>query len=123
MNNIKGIPYLEVVFDKDGKRQNTPVVPNGTTDLIVMSHGWNNTAAAAEDLSPFEPTDEDQFVGRRDVEKFTIHFTMLDLKTFRFQALGDRVGGIRYAHLVVAVAGVRDEVAADHGPVLRAAPE
>jgi hypothetical protein len=50
MNNIKGIPYLEVVFDKDGKRQNTPVVPNGTTDLIVMSHGWNNTAAAAEDL-------------------------------------------------------------------------
>ena len=50
MNNIKGIPYSQVVFDKDGRRQNTPSIPNGTTDLIVISHGWNNTAAAAEDL-------------------------------------------------------------------------
>jgi hypothetical protein len=50
MKEIKGIPYSEVVFDKDGKRQNKPVVPDGTTDLIVVSHGWNNTAAAAEDL-------------------------------------------------------------------------
>jgi hypothetical protein len=50
MNNIKGIPYSEVVFDKNGSRQNTPVIPNGTSDLIVMSHGWNNTPAAAVDL-------------------------------------------------------------------------
>jgi len=50
MNNIKGIPYSQVVFDKNGKRQNTPRIPHGTTDLIVISHGWNNTAAAAEDL-------------------------------------------------------------------------
>jgi hypothetical protein len=50
MNNIKGIPYSQVVFDKNGQRQNTPAIPNGTTDLIVISHGWNNTAAAAEDL-------------------------------------------------------------------------
>jgi hypothetical protein len=50
MNNIKGIPYLEVVFDKNGQRQNTPVIPSGITDLIVMSHGWNNLPAAAEEL-------------------------------------------------------------------------
>jgi len=50
MNNIKRIPYAEVVFDKNGQRRNTPVIPEGTTDLIVVSHGWNNTAAAAEDL-------------------------------------------------------------------------
>jgi hypothetical protein len=50
MNNIKGIPYAEVIFDKDGQRQDAPVIPDGTTDLIVVSHGWNNTAAAAEDL-------------------------------------------------------------------------
>jgi hypothetical protein len=50
MNNIKGIPYSEVVFDKNGGRQNTPVIPSGTSDLIVVSHGWNNTQAAAVDL-------------------------------------------------------------------------
>lgn len=50
MNEIKGIPYAEVRFDKDGRRQNTPVIPAGTTDVIVMSHGWNNDDAAAEEL-------------------------------------------------------------------------
>src|SRR5262249_28551481 len=50
MNKIKGIPYSEAVFDKNGSRQNTPVIPNDTSDLIVMSHGWNNTPAAALDL-------------------------------------------------------------------------
>jgi len=50
MNNIKGIPYSEAVFDKNGNRQNTPVVPDGTSDLIVMCHGWNNTPAEALDL-------------------------------------------------------------------------
>ncbi len=50
MYNIKGIPYTEVTFDKEGRRLNHPVIPPGTTDLIVMSHGWNNTAAAAEEL-------------------------------------------------------------------------
>jgi hypothetical protein len=50
MTEIKGIPYAQVKFDKDGKRQNTPDVPAGTTDLIVVSHGWNNTEAAAQEL-------------------------------------------------------------------------
>jgi hypothetical protein len=50
MNEIKGISYTEVRFDKDGRRQNTPLIPDGTTDVIVMSHGWNNDEAAAEAL-------------------------------------------------------------------------
>jgi hypothetical protein len=50
MDNIKGIPYFEVQFDKEGRRLNALAIPPGKTDLIVMSHGWNNDAAAAEDL-------------------------------------------------------------------------
>jgi hypothetical protein len=48
MNEIKGIPYTEVRFNKDGQRLNTAAVPPGTTDVIIMSHGWNNDEAAAE---------------------------------------------------------------------------
>jgi predicted alpha/beta hydrolase family esterase len=50
MNDIKGIPYAQVKFDKDGKRHNNPTISNGTTDLIVVSHGWNNNEADAEEL-------------------------------------------------------------------------
>ena len=50
MNEINGIPYSEVKFDKDGHRQNSVTIPADTTDVIVVSHGWNNDQAAAEDL-------------------------------------------------------------------------
>ena len=50
MNQINGIPYTEVKFDKEGQRLNPPAIPPGTTDVIVMSHGWNNDEIAAEDL-------------------------------------------------------------------------
>jgi hypothetical protein len=50
MDKIGSIPYIEVKFDKGGQPQNTPEIPSGTTDLIVVSHGWNNDQAAAEDL-------------------------------------------------------------------------
>jgi len=50
MTDIKGIPYTTAVFDKDGKLQNNPTIPAGTTDLLVASHGWNNDAADAEAL-------------------------------------------------------------------------
>lgn len=50
MDNIQGIPYTQVRFDKDGKRLSQPAVPANTTDLIVVSHGWNNTEADAVDL-------------------------------------------------------------------------
>src|SRR5688500_10023911 len=50
MNNIKGIPYTTAEFDKNGAPKNHPAIPAGTTDLIVISHGWNNNKAEAEAL-------------------------------------------------------------------------
>ena len=50
MDNIQGIPFSEAEFDKNGAPLSTPTVPAGTTDLIVVSHGWNNDRAAAESL-------------------------------------------------------------------------
>src|SRR5262245_35614118 len=50
MNDIAGIPYVAARFDKDGavlgKQQVT--LPDSTTDVIVASHGWNNTEEQAE---------------------------------------------------------------------------
>lgn len=50
MNDIKGIPYSAAEFDKDGKPLSQPTVPAGTTDLIIISHGWNNNRDEAENL-------------------------------------------------------------------------
>ena len=52
MNNISGIPYVAARFDKDGAALNKQEVtlPAGTTDVIVVSHGWNNTDEQAERL-------------------------------------------------------------------------
>lgn len=50
MDNIKGIPYSTAEFDKNGTPKNNPTIPAATTDLIVVSHGWNNTKAEAETL-------------------------------------------------------------------------
>jgi len=52
MNDIAGISYVAERFDKDGavldKQEIT--LPQGTTDVIVASHGWNNTEEQAERL-------------------------------------------------------------------------
>lgn len=49
MDNIAGIPYSTAEFDKDGNRVGaSPSVPAGTTDVVIMSHGWNNNRADAE---------------------------------------------------------------------------
>ena len=52
MNNISGIPYVAARFDKDGAALNKQEVtlPAGTTDVVVVSHGWNNTDEQAERL-------------------------------------------------------------------------
>jgi hypothetical protein len=50
MNDIAGIPYVEAEFDNNGNSKNQVTLPAGTTDLIVMSHGWNNDSAAARTL-------------------------------------------------------------------------
>ncbi|WP_143104255.1 hypothetical protein [Nitrosospira multiformis] len=51
MDEIAGIPYVEASFDKNGQGPEKGVVlPAGVTDLIIMSHGWNNNKSKAEDL-------------------------------------------------------------------------
>ena len=54
MNDIAEIPYTEVQFDKEGglENQNQVNPPPGVTDLLVMSHGWNNNADAARGYLP-----------------------------------------------------------------------
>ena len=50
MNDIAGIPYIRAPFEIDGRLLSAVDVPAGTTDVIVISHGWNNDQADAEDL-------------------------------------------------------------------------
>jgi hypothetical protein len=52
MKDIAGISYAAARFDKDGAALNKQEVklPEGTTDVIVASHGWNNTEEQAEQL-------------------------------------------------------------------------
>jgi hypothetical protein len=50
MSDIAGIPYFKVDFDKNGVFAALPAIPNETTDLFVISHGWNNNAAEADNL-------------------------------------------------------------------------
>jgi hypothetical protein len=52
MNNIAGISYTAARFDKDGAAlsQQEVTLPQGVTDVIVASHGWNNTEEQAEQL-------------------------------------------------------------------------
>lgn len=58
MKNIPGFPAFEVQFDKDGAVFDPAEVAalkdhlsrNGTTDLIALSHGWNNDMDEARAL-------------------------------------------------------------------------
>jgi hypothetical protein len=51
MGEIAGIPYVEAGFDKNGQGPEKEIaLPAGVTDLIVISHGWNNNKSRAEDL-------------------------------------------------------------------------
>src|SRR5262245_35949570 len=52
MNDIAGIPYVAATFDTDGAALNKQDVKllDGTTDVIVASHGWNNTQEQAQQL-------------------------------------------------------------------------
>lgn len=58
MQHIDNIPFFEIEFDKEGQLH-TPAAldetadflkANAITDLLVMSHGWNNDIADARDL-------------------------------------------------------------------------
>lgn len=50
MDTIASIPYVLVHFDKLGALQNPLVLPEGTKELFVVSHGWNNSQEDAEKL-------------------------------------------------------------------------
>ncbi|MBO2011686.1 hypothetical protein [Hymenobacter negativus] len=58
MDNLQGFPYFPVEFAKDGSPAQPAQVDalldglkaQPTTDLIVLSHGWNNDMAEARDL-------------------------------------------------------------------------
>ena len=50
MNEIAGIKYIEARFDKDGVLQSSITLPADTTDLFVISHGWNNDEQDAREL-------------------------------------------------------------------------
>ena len=58
MPELKGFPYFEVEFNKKGESPNPQQVKaltdflaeGGTSDLFVISHGWNNDMADARDL-------------------------------------------------------------------------
>jgi ribosomal protein L12E/L44/L45/RPP1/RPP2 len=58
MQTVSGFPYFEVEFTKDGAVSDPAqvaalhdcVVQSGPSDLLVISHGWNNDMADARDL-------------------------------------------------------------------------
>ena len=50
MNQIAGVPYQEARFEKDGTLKSSINLPAGVTDLLVASHGWNNTEQDAREL-------------------------------------------------------------------------
>jgi hypothetical protein len=50
MNEIAGIPYTTAEFDERGGRIHQPVLPEGVSEIIVVSHGWNNERSEAEHL-------------------------------------------------------------------------
>ena len=55
------------------------------------------TAAAAEDFAALEPGDENEFVGRGDVEEFAVHLLVLDFEMFA-QAIGNGMAGRNDPH-------------------------
>ena len=50
MNEIAGIRYIEARFDKNGALQGSVSVPATTSDLFVISHGWNRSDQQAREL-------------------------------------------------------------------------
>src|SRR5215207_9483092 len=50
MADIAGLPYTEAQFNEKGAVESQVTLPQGTTDLFVISHGWNNDADEARAL-------------------------------------------------------------------------
>ncbi len=50
MNEIAGIRYIEARFDKNGALQGSISLPAATSDLFVISHGWNREDQQAREF-------------------------------------------------------------------------
>jgi hypothetical protein len=50
MTDIAGIPFVQANFDKAANLQDAVTLPAGTTDVFIMSHGWNNNKEDAQKL-------------------------------------------------------------------------
>lgn len=50
MNDIAGIPYFVAEFDINGNLKSPVALPADVDEVIVVSHGWNNNRADAENL-------------------------------------------------------------------------
>lgn len=50
MNEIAGIGYIEARFDKNGGLQGSVSLPAATSDLFVISHGWNRNDQQAREF-------------------------------------------------------------------------
>lgn len=50
MAKLAGLPYVKLRFDETGRRLDPPgpLVADGVTDLVVISHGWHQDADDAE---------------------------------------------------------------------------
>lgn len=53
---IAGLPFWQISFDADGDPEGTAsevtqqIIGQGITDLLMFSHGWNNSPATARRL-------------------------------------------------------------------------
>ena len=94
MATMAGIPYFEVEFDKEGeisdqaqvKALKTALKPGDPTDLIVLSHGWNNDMAEARELygkflTSFKTRLDAGFPGVKD-RKFAVMAVLWPSKKF-----------------------------------------
>lgn len=99
MAMVAGIPYFEVEFDKEGgignpdqlKSLKTALKPGDPTDLIVISHGWNNDMAEARSLykkflTSFKTRLDAGFPGLQE-RKFAVMAVLWPSKKFAEKAL------------------------------------
>jgi len=124
-NNIKGIPYSTAEFDKEGKSLYQPTVPAGTTDLIVVSHGWNNDRDDAEALYTklfrnfADVTANDPAIKQRKIAIIGVIWPSKKFDEFMTQPVSKKIAGGS------ASAGVEDKAASEaqmHAAIDLAAP-
>jgi predicted alpha/beta hydrolase family esterase len=124
-DNIKGIPYSAAEFDKTGKLLNQPEVPSGTTDLLVVSHGWNNDRKDAEELYTklfenfVDVTANDPAIKQRKLAILGVIWPSKKFDDFMTHLTGNKIAG------GAASAGVADKAASEaemHAAIDRAAP-